>query len=228
MFLGHFAVALAAKRAAPKISLGVLVLGAQWADTLWPVLLLTGTEKVRIDPGNTPVTPLDFVSYPYSHSLVALMGWGLLFGLAGFAWTRQVTSASILAGLVVSHWLLDWISHRPDMPIALNGENRVGLGLWYSLPATVAVEVVLFGVGLWIYLSGTQARDLVGRWGFIALASLLGLIYVMNLASPPPPGVEAIASAGLAGAVLLFLWAHWADRHRDPLVKPIAVLDAER
>jgi hypothetical protein len=136
MFLGHFGVALAAKKAAPKASLGTLVLAAQLADLLWPVFLLLGWEKVRIAPGNTRVTPLEFTSYPYSHSLVAQLLWGLAIGIVYFAFRRDGRSALIVAFVVPSHWVLDYVAHRPDMPIVPGGP-RYGLGMWNSLPLTL-------------------------------------------------------------------------------------------
>ena len=78
MFLGHFAVGFASKRLAPRVSLGVLMADLTLLDLLWPVFLAAGWEQVRIDPGNAAVTPLDFVSYPMSHSLLTACGWGVL------------------------------------------------------------------------------------------------------------------------------------------------------
>ena len=115
MFIGHFALGFAAKRAAPGVSLGVLFAAAQLADVLWPIFVATGVEQVRIDPGNTAFTPLDFVSYPYSHSLVLLIIWGLIF--AGIAKVRLRAGFALIFALVVSHWVLDYITHRPDMPM---------------------------------------------------------------------------------------------------------------
>ena len=129
MFIGHFAVAFGAKKASPKASLGTLVLAARFADFLWPVFLLLGWERVRIAPCDTAFTPLDFVSYPYSHSLVAEMLWGTLLGLLYFALRRDGRAAFVFALCVPSHWLLDFIAHRPDMPIVPGGP-RYGLGLW--------------------------------------------------------------------------------------------------
>src|ERR1051325_8492104 len=106
MFIGHFGLSFAAKRAAPRVGLAALFTAAAFADLLWPLLLVLGLEQVRIDPGNTAVTPLDFVSYPYSHSLLALGVWGLAFGLAYRALTRtNGRAALVLAALVVSHWI---------------------------------------------------------------------------------------------------------------------------
>src|SRR6185503_6424614 len=107
MFIGHFAVALAAKRAAPEVSLGTLFLAAQLADLVWPTLVLLGIESFAIRPGLTAVTPLDFTSYPYSHSLVALAGWGFALGVAYYALRRGLAGAAVLFGVVLTHWLLD-------------------------------------------------------------------------------------------------------------------------
>jgi hypothetical protein len=216
MFIGHFALGLAAKRATPMVSLAVLFIAAQLADTLWPVFLAAGVEHVRIDPGNTAFTPLDFVSYPYSHSLVMLVVWGLAMALACGPWVRGARVVPVIAGLVVSHWVLDYLTHRPDMPIYPGGP-KVGLGLWNSVPATVAVEVPMFIAGVWIYARSTRARDGIGRWAFIALMATLVLVYAANIFSPPPPSVRALVITLAAGIPLFTGWSWWADRHREPV-----------
>ena len=142
MFLGHFGVAFAAKKAAPKTSLGTLLFAAQFADLLWPLLLLAGIEKVRIMPGLLPISPFEFTSYPISHSLVAQIGWGCLLGLVYFAVKRDGKSALLIGALVPTHWVLDFIAHRPDMPIYPSGP-KFGLGMWESLPLTLIVEYVV-------------------------------------------------------------------------------------
>src|SRR4051812_26563634 len=114
MFIGHFALGFAAKRVAPRVSLGTLLLSVGFLDVLWPVFLLLGWEHVRIDPGNTAVTPLDFHDYPISHSLLAATGWALLFGGVYFLLRRSRRESIILAVGVLSHWVLDFFSHRPD------------------------------------------------------------------------------------------------------------------
>jgi membrane-bound metal-dependent hydrolase YbcI (DUF457 family) len=214
MFIGHIALALAAKRVTPRVSLAMLLLAAQWADVVWPVLLAFGIEQVRIDPGNTAFTPLDFVSYPYSHSLVALVVWGIVLGSVyrGIAGGRR--TFVVLAALVVSHWLLDYVTHRPDMPL-YPGSAKYGLGLWNSIPATVVIETAMYAGGLWIYMQSTRARDPIGRWAFRSLVAVLMVIYVANIFGGPPPSVQVLWPAALAGAFVLTLWAWWADRHRD-------------
>ena len=213
MFIGHFALGLAAKRAAPRLSLAALFGAAQLADIMWPVLLLAGLEEVRILPGINGITPLEFVSYPYSHSLVLLVVWGLAFGW--FARRHDPRAFVIITALVVSHWVLDFITHRPDMPLYPGGP-KFGLGLWFSLIGTVAVEVPMFLAGVWIYLQTTRPKDRTGMAAISILLALLLVIYAGNVISQaPPPSPTAVALVSLIGACLITAWAGWADRHRE-------------
>ena len=214
MFIGHFAVALAAKRAAPRTSLGWLFAAAQLPDLIWPVLLLTGAERARIAPGDTAFTPLAFDHYPWSHSLLMMVAWGALLG-ALYLWRRgDRRAAIILFALVVSHWVLDWVTHRPDMPLIPGGGPKLGLGLWNSVVATLVVEGLLFAVCVWLYTRTTAARDGRGRWGWISLVTFLLVIHFANAFSPPPPNMTAVAIGGFA-IWLLVAWGTWADKHRS-------------
>lgn len=212
MFIGHFAVGLAAKRVMPGASLAVLLSAAQFADLLWPVFLALGLEQVRIDPGNTAFTPLDFVSYPYSHSLVLLVVWGVSFGFV-YQWLApQRRAVAVVAALVISHWVLDVVTHRPDMPIYPGGP-KLGLSLWSSIPATLVVEITLYVLGLSIYVRATRARDAIGRWVFLALVIFLPVGYVAAVGSVPP-SIESLSITALVGAAVLTAWSWWADAHR--------------
>jgi hypothetical protein len=213
MFIGHFAAGFAAKRVVPRVSLAVLFLAAQLADVLWPIFVAVGLETVRISPGITAVTPLDFVSYPYSHSLVALAIYAFALGTACWWLLGGRSTFVVVAALVVSHWVLDVISHRPDMPIYPGGRTY-GLSLWNSLPATLIVEIAMFAAGVWLYATTTRARDGVGRWSFVALVLFLLIAYGANLAGGPPPSVGAIYWIGMVGSVVILLWSWWTDRHR--------------
>jgi hypothetical protein len=214
MFIGHFAIAFGAKRVAPAVSLGTMFLAAQLADLLWPNLVLLGIERVEVAPGITAVTPLDFVSYPYSHSLLSLTLCGALAALLYRACGRSTLEGATVALVVLSHWVLDALSHRPDMPLAF-GPTRVGVGLWNSVPATIVVEGALFLFGVVLYARVTRARDRIGRAGLWALVAVLIVIYAANVLGPPPPSAAAVAWTAQA-LWLLVLWAFWLDRHREP------------
>ena len=215
MFIGHYALAFGAKRAAPRASLGVLVAAAQLCDLIWPIFVLLGWEEVRIAPGDTAVSPLAFVSYPWSHSLLAVAVWGLAATLVYGGLTRDRKGAIIVGLLVLSHWVLDYVTHRPDLPLYPRGAARVGLGLWYSVAGTVVVEGLLFVVGLALYLTATRARDRVGRYALWSLVALLVLIYLSSGLGPPPPSPKAVGWFALSGWLVPF-WAAWIDRHRVP------------
>ncbi len=213
MFLGHFAVGLAAKRLAPGTSLGTLFAAAQLLDLVWPVLVLAGVEEVRVEPGNTAFTPLDFVHYPWTHSLLMAAVWAIAFGLA-YRWRTGRTGAAVVVGLLVaSHWVLDFATHRPDLPLA-PGATRVGLGLWNSIPATLVVESAMYLLGAYLYVTATRPRNRTGRLALGALLLFLAAIYVASVTGPPPPGATPIAIAGLL-LWLLIPWAAWVDRNRQ-------------
>ena len=213
MFIGHLALGFAAKRAAPTVSLAMLLVASQLADIIWPVLIAVGLEHVRVDPTASPFLRLEFIDYPYSHSLVLLAVWGVALGYVCRQFMPGARVVAVIAALVVSHWLLDVATHRPDMPIYPGGA-KVGLGLWYSVPATVVVEMFLYAAGLWIYLHTTRALDAIGRWAFVSLAVFLPVAYVASIGSAPP-SLSALSLSALVGAGVLTLWSWWADTHRD-------------
>ncbi|HSG99381.1 MAG TPA: metal-dependent hydrolase [candidate division Zixibacteria bacterium] len=217
MFIGHFGVAFAAKRAAPDVNLGVLFAAAQLIDLVWPLLLLAGVERVRIAPGDTAFTPLEFTHYPYTHSLLTVALWAALAGGAYWLWRRRGRAAVVVALLVASHWLLDWLTHRPDLPLYPGSDKVAGLGLWDSIVGSLAVEGAIFAAGLALYLQVTAARSRVGVWAVWSLVVFLIVTYLGAAFGPPPPDVAALAWSALL--VWLFpLWGYWAERHRSPRV----------
>jgi hypothetical protein len=141
------------------------------------------------------------------------MVWAVLFGGIYYALRRNLREALVAGAAVLSHWILDFIAHRPDLQLYPGGEGRVGLGLWNSLPATIAVEILFFGAGLAVYLGCTRARDNTGRYGFWALIAFLFLGWVSSLFAGAPPSVTALAWGGIA-MWLTAPWGWWADRHR--------------
>lgn len=213
MFIGHFALGMGAKSVAPQTSLGTLFMATQFIDLLWPIFLLLGLESVAIEEGNTVVTPLNFISYPISHSLLMVLAWGLLFSILYYVKQKYATGALVAGMLVISHWFLDAIVHRPDLPLFPGDSPMVGLGLWNSFFGTLLIEGLLFITGIYFYLKTTTAINKKGIYGFWTLMAFLALINISNLLGPPPPNVTMIAWAGQL-QWLIVIWAYWVDRNR--------------
>lgn len=214
MFIGHFAVAMAAKKVAPKVSLGTMILSTSFIDLLWPLFLILGIEHVRVEPGITVVTPLDFFDYPISHSLAAVAGWSVLVGCVYWL-VRKERQGALVVGLgVLSHWILDLLVHRPDLPLAPGIESRVGLGIWNSLPATLVLEGTLFAGGIFFYTRTTRAVNRTGRISFWSLVAFLAAVYLANVFGPPPPASDALGYVGLS-MWLFVAWGYWIDRNRS-------------
>lgn len=217
MFIGHYGIALAAKKIAPRTSLGTLFLAAVLVDLIWPTFLLIGVERARIDASLGGVTPIAFIHYPWTHSLLAVCGWALLFGVGNFSWARDRRAALVLTGLVLSHWFLDAIVHRPDLLLLPGGHWSIGFGLWRSPIATLVVELGVVAFGVLLYLRATAGGR---RWPLAILLALLVVIYLGNLFGPPPPSIEAIAWVGQA-QWLFVIAGYLVDR---PLSMPSALL----
>ena len=213
MFVGHLAAAIGAKTIEPKVPLGVAVAAAFGLDLLWPVLLLAGVEVVRVSPNDTAFTHLAFESYPWSHSLVMTLVWATLAGLVTARLLKSSRVGSLVGLLVLSHWILDLVTHRPDLPLVPGGA-LYGLGLWNSIPATIVVEGGLFVLAATIYLRSTRATGRPGSLGLYGLMALCTALWLSQPWAPPPPGETAVA----LGALALFLlppWAAWVEAHRE-------------
>jgi len=217
MFIGHFGIGLGAKRFAPKISLGMLFLSAQFLDLLWPTLLLLGVEKVKIEPGATVMSPLAFTYFPYTHSLLMACIWGLAIGILFYVVKRDLRGAAILALCVLSHWILDLLVHRPDLPLTFQEIHKVGFGWWNQRTLAILSEGLIFVLGLFLYLRNTRAKNGVGRYGFWAMIVMLVCIHMNNLLGPVPTSVNAIAWAGQLQWIFV-VWAFWVDRNRNPVL----------
>ena len=214
MFIGHFGVGFGAKKIDPRPSLGTFFLAAQFADLLWPFLLILGIEKVEIKPGISAMNPFDFVYYPFTHSLLFIIIWGILFGTVYFFFKKNIKSAVLLGVLVVSHWVLDLIVHIPDLPLYPGSSVKVGFGLWNSIAATVIVEGLIFLGGVYLYFKSTKAKNKKGTFALWGLVIFLILVYVMNIIGPPPDSAQAIGYVGLS-QWLIIAWGYWIDRNRE-------------
>jgi membrane-bound metal-dependent hydrolase YbcI (DUF457 family) len=219
MFLAHFGIGFGAKAAAPKVSLGTLFLAAQFIDLLWPTLLLLGIERVNILTDGSRHPPLAFAHYPYSHSLLAVLGWAALFAASYYLIRRSRAGAVVLGLAVVSHWLLDLIVHYPDLPIYppvfpnIGDSPLLGFALWSSPMLALVLEFAIFALGMWLYLRTTRATDATGRWALWSLIAMLMAINLGNAFGAPPPSVTALAWVGQA-QWLFVVWGYWIDRHR--------------
>jgi len=221
MFLGHYGLALALKRAQPKISLGTLFVATQLADLLWGVFLLLGWEHVRVLPDANPLLTLQFFDYPISHSLVGAVGWGVAAAAAYYSWptrdtTRHWQAAALVGAAVASHWVLDVIVHLPDLPLVGNDSPKVGLGLWTHFGLSVALELVVLGAGTALYVARRSRRHPVRpfRLGFVLL--LLVGTYLASLFAPPPPSIAAIGVSDIVFLLGIGALAAWADRAASP------------
>ena len=217
MFLGHYGVAFALKRAEPKLSLGTLFVAAQLLDLLWGIFVLLSWEHARIVPGNTAVTPLEFWDYPISHSLIGALAWSIVAAACYYSWpTRDTTrhwQAAALVGLAVfSHYPLDVLVHVPDLPITGNDSAKLGLGLWNHPVATMVAELLVFGLGLAVYLALRSKRYPVrsGRLAILVIV-LLGT-YFASIYGPLPPNMTAVAVSDIGFILVVAALAAWADR----------------
>lgn len=221
MFLGHYGVAFALKRAEPKASLGTLFLAAQLLDLLWGIFVLLGWEHARIIPENSAFTRLEFWDYPISHSLVGALTWGVVAAACYYSWptrdtTRHWQAAAIVGLAVFSHYPLDVLVHLPDLPIMGNDSPKLGLGLWNHPVATIVAELIVFGLGLAVYVALRSKRHRVrlGRLAVIVLV-LLGT-YFASVYGPPPPNMTAVAVSDIVFILLMAALAAWADRRASP------------
>lgn len=215
MFIGHYGVSLAAKRWAPRLSLGWLFLAVQALDLLFSVFVIAGIEKMAIVPGITAYNPYDLFFMPYSHSLVAALGWSVVTALLARALLgRERGAAAVVLGVCVfSHWLLDLPMHTPDLPLAGNHSAKVGLGLWRHRNLSLAAELVAFGAGAFVWLRATGGLARARVVTVVFLAALTATLLVTPF-FPPPKSGEAFAIFALVSYAVLAGVAAWVDRRR--------------
>jgi hypothetical protein len=206
VFVGHYGVSFAASRADRRLPLWLTFLAVQWVDILWSVFVLLGVEKVRIVPGITATNALDLYYMPYTHGLLTSLGWAVLVALA-YAWLArpagQWRSGALLGAAVFSHWILDLVVHRPDLPL-WGDSAKVGLGLWnHPVPAFLLEAAVLVcGIVLyWPLLPGRARRIALGLLGLAMLLIQLRVFFAM---APPSPRQTAVMALVFYVA---FAWA---------------------
>lgn len=214
MFIGHFGLSFAAKKAAPKVSLGTLFIATQFVDILWPFLLAFNVEKVAIIPGYTQSNALEFLYFPYTHSLLAGVIWGVVLGVIYWLFKKDKQGAFIIGLCVLSHWFLDLLVHTPDLPLSLSGDTKLGFGLWNHLAISLLIETILFFVGVYIYAASTKAKTKAGKWGFWSFAIFLVIFNIVNTFSPPPASITALSISLVILMIIIVGLAYWIDKKR--------------
>lgn len=216
MFIGHFGLSFAAKKAAPKVSLATLFVATQFVDIVWPILVIFNIEKVAITPGYTKMNAFEFLYYPYTHSLLMGIVWGVVVGLLYLLLKKDKRGAIVIGLCVLSHWFFDLVVHTTDLPLTIFGDTKVGLGLWNHFVATLTLETIIFLAGLFIYTSITKAKSKKGSWGLWILVAFLVLVSLANTFGPPPAQVDTSLFASLLFLMALVMWfAWWVDKNRE-------------
>ena len=223
MFIGHFAMGYAAKNLNTRVSLGTYFLAAQLLDLIWPTLLLLNIENAEISTDTSHPVPLVFTSDPFSHSLVLVVLWGLIFGLVYFLFKKQRSTALLLSFVVISHWLLDLIVHIPDLPLWPGNSPLLGLGLWKSRALTLVFEVGFFIAAVMFYFYHTKPKNNSGRFASWGLVVFLVIIHLANIYGPVLKDMEAVAWAGHLQWIFV-IWAYWSDYNRkEKKMQPVPV-----
>ncbi len=216
MFVGHYGVSFATRSINRNVPLWLLFLAVQIVDVFWAIFVLLGIERVRIVPGITASNPLDLYYMPYTHSLVAAVAWsGIAFAAYKFipAVKGTLKSALVVAGAVFSHWVLDLIVHRPDLPL-YDDTYKMGLGLWNYPTIALGLEAgILFG-GILLYLKSTTPVSAVGKYGVLVLGMVMVPIQATVFFGPPPSSDRAAALTALV-LYVVFAWvASWLEKKR--------------
>jgi membrane-bound metal-dependent hydrolase YbcI (DUF457 family) len=216
MFVGHYGPSFASKAWINTVPLWVLFLAVQLVDIFWSIFVLLGIEKVRIVPGITATNPLDLYYMPYTHSLPAAVVWS---GIAAIAyrilWRNGDWRAPAIVGAAVfSHWILDLLVHRPDLPI-YDDTLKVGLGLWNYPALAFALEIALLVAGMGFYLRATTPKNLIGRYGMVIFAFIAVALQAVVFFGSPPTSPEAAATTALMSYFGFAAIIFWLEEKRS-------------
>jgi hypothetical protein len=214
MFVGHYSVSFLAKRLDKTIPLWMLFIAVQLVDVFWAIFVLAGIEKVRIVPGITATNPLDLYYMPYTHSLLASFVW-LGIGAVGYKFLRSTSwRAGLIIGVAVfSHWILDLLVHRPDLPL-YDDVLKVGFGLWNYPAAAFLLEAGLMFGGIFLYLRVTEPVTAGGKYAMPVLGVVMLLLQASVFFGAPPPSPAAAAVTALIGYFALAGGAYWLEKKR--------------
>jgi hypothetical protein len=215
MFVGHYGPSFAIKSVRPEIPMWMLFVAVQLVDVAWAMLILLGVEKARIVPGITASNPLDLYYMPFTHSLVAVILWSVAAAL--FAWPLlglAIPVAAVWIGVaVLSHWVLDLVVHRPDLPL-YDDTMKVGLGLWNYPAFAFSVEAVILFSGMALYLRVTEPINSLGRIGLPAFGVVMLAIQTYVFFGPLPASPATAAITALVLYVAFAGIAQWLAHQR--------------
>jgi hypothetical protein len=215
VFVGHYGPSFAAKAAKNSIPLWVLFIAVQLLDVFWGIFVLLGIEKVRITPGITATNPLDLYCMPYTHSLLGAMLWSVAAAIAYYVFRKAdgLSAATLVGAAVFSHWVLDWLVHRPDLPVYDNS-LKVGLGLWnYPAFAFLLEIAVLFG-GMYLYMKTTTRVAPGGTFGIVIFGFVMLTVQAYVFFGPPPTSDKAAAVTALISYFAFAGTVFWLERKR--------------
>lgn len=215
MFVGHYGPSFAIKGVQPAIPLWLLFIAVQLVDVGWSVLILLGIERARIVPGITASNPFDLYYMPYTHSLVAAVLWAVAAGVLGkyLLGLRKWAIAAWIGAAVFSHWVLDWLVHRPDLPL-YDDTMKVGLGIWNYPALALALEALLLFGGMFLYMRRTTAINVLGRFGPPAFGVVMIAIQSYVFFGPPPASVGQLAITALVSYIVFAAVIRWLDGQR--------------
>ena len=218
MFVGHYGPSLAAKAAKNPIPLWVLFIAVQLLDVFWSIFVLLGIEKVRITPGITATNPLDLYYMPYTHSLLGAMLWSVAAGIAYYVFRKAdgLSAAALVGAAVFSHWVLDWLVHRPDLPLYDNS-FKVGLGLWNYPVFAFLLEIAVLFSGMYLYMKTTTRVARGGGFGIVIFGFVMLAVQAYIFFGPPPTSDKAAAVTALVSYSAFAGIAYWLERKRAPL-----------
>ncbi len=217
MFIGHYAPAFVAATSPKSPKLGALFVAAQLVDIAFFAFLILGIEHMRMLPGATRMNAMDLYFMPWTHSLAGAIAWGVLFAVAIRAMRGSWTAGAIGGAVVVSHWLIDLLVHRPDLTIA-GTLPKFGLGLWNYPLIEIPLELAFAYGGLLWFVSRTRADGAAGKWSPWLLAIGMAVLQAVNWLTPQPdtagPAPASTGWLGLFAYFILAALAWWVARTR--------------
>jgi membrane-bound metal-dependent hydrolase YbcI (DUF457 family) len=217
LFVGHYGPSFAAKAVKSPIPLWVLFIAVQLLDIFWGIFVLLDIEKVRIVPGITATNPLDLYYMPYTHSLPGAMVLSIVAAVAYYVFRKGdgLSAAALVGAAVFSHWILDWLVHRPDLPLYDNS-FKVGLGLWNYPVFAFLLEIAVLFSGIYLYMKTTRRVASGGDFGVVIFGFVMLAFQAYVFFGRPPTSDKAAAVTSLFFYFAFAGTAYWLERKRAP------------